>query len=90
MDAVVQVFFVRDGRLIGREHFYMMRVSGCEKEQILEDFVKQFYSGTPFIPREIMLQYEISDTSLIEEWLGKKKGGKVKLLVPKRGQRKNW
>ncbi len=85
MDAVVQVFFVRDGRLIGREHFYMMRVSGCEKEQILEDFVKQFYAGTPFIPREIMLQYEISDTSLIEEWLGKKKGGKVKLLVPKKG-----
>ena len=85
MDAVVQVFFVRDGRLIGREHFYMMRVSGCEKEQILEDFVKQFYAGTPFIPREIMLHYEISDTSLIEEWLGKKKGGKVKLLVPKKG-----
>lgn len=85
MDAVVQVFFVRDGRLIGREHFYMMRVSGCEKEQILEDFVKQFYAGTPFIPREIMLQYEISDISLIEEWLGKKKGGKVKLLVPKKG-----
>lgn len=85
MDAVVQVFFVRDGRLIGREHFYMMRVSGCEKEQILEDFVKQFYAGTPFIPREIMLQYEISDISLIEEWLGKKKGGRVKLLVPKKG-----
>lgn len=84
-DAVVQVFFVRDGRLIGREHFYMMRVSGCEKKQILEDFVKQFYAGTPFIPREIMLQYEISDISLIEEWLGKKKGGKVKLLVPKKG-----
>lgn len=85
VDAVVQVFFVRDGRLIGREHFYMMRVSGCEKEQILEDFVKQFYAGTPFIPREIMLQYEISDISLIEEWLGKKKGGRVKLLVPKKG-----
>lgn len=84
-DAVVQVFFVRDGRLIGREHFYMMRVSGCEREQILEDFVKQFYAGTPFIPREIMLQYEISDTALIEEWLGKRKGGRVKLLVPKKG-----
>lgn len=85
MDAVVQVFFVRDGRLIGREHFYMMRVSGCSREQILEDFVKQFYAGTPFIPREIMLQYEISDAALIEEWLEKRKGGRVKLLVPKRG-----
>lgn len=84
-DAVVQVFFVRDGRLIGREHFYMMRVSGCSREQILEDFVKQFYAGTPFIPREIMLQYEISDAALIEEWLEKRKGGRVKLLVPKRG-----
>lgn len=85
MDAVVQVFFVRDGRLIGREHFYMMRVSGCSREQILEDFVKQFYAGTPFIPREIMLQYEIQDAALIEEWLEKRKGGRVKLLVPKRG-----
>ncbi|MDE6128388.1 MAG: excinuclease ABC subunit UvrC, partial [Lachnospiraceae bacterium] len=84
-DAVVQVFFVRDGRLIGREHFYMMRVSGCSREQILEDFVKQFYAGTPFIPREIMLQSEIPDAVLIEEWLGKRKGGRVKLLVPKKG-----
>ena len=84
-DAVVQVFFVRDGKLIGREHFYMMRVSGCEKTQILEDFIKQFYAGTPFIPRELMLQYEIGDMELIEEWLGKRKGSRVKLLVPKKG-----
>ena len=84
-DAVVQVFFVRDGRLIGREHFYMMRSEGCKKEQILEDFVKQFYAGTPFIPRELMLQYEIGDAGLIEDWLGQRKGSKVKLLVPKKG-----
>lgn len=84
-DAVVQVFFVRDGRLIGREHFYMMRVSGCEKAQILEDFIKQFYAGTPFIPRELMLQYETGDMELIEEWLSKRKGSRVKLLVPKKG-----
>ncbi len=84
-DAVVQVFFVRDGRLIGREHFYMMRVSGCEKAQILGDFIKQFYAGTPFIPRELMLQYEIEDMELLEEWLSKRKGGRVKLLVPKKG-----
>lgn len=86
-DAVVQVFFVRDGRLIGREHFYMMRVSGEEKVHILEEFVKQFYAGTPFIPRELMLQYEISDKELIEEWLSKRKGSRVKLLVPKKGSK---
>ena len=84
-DAVVQVFFVRDGRLIGREHFYMMRSEGCKNEQILEDFVKQFYAGTPFIPRELMLQYEIEDSGLIEDWLGQRKGSRVKLLVPKKG-----
>lgn len=84
-DAVVQVFFVRDGRLIGREHFYMMRVSGCEKPQILGDFVKQFYAGTPFIPRELMLQYEVEDMPLLEEWLSKRKGNRVKILVPKKG-----
>lgn len=84
-DTVVQVFFVRDGRLIGREHFYMMRGEGCEKEELLGDFVKQFYAGTPFIPRELMLQYEIPDAELIEDWLGKRKGGRVRLLVPKKG-----
>lgn len=84
-DTVVQVFFVRDGRLIGREHFYMMRGEGCTKGEILGDFVKQFYAGTPFIPRELMLQYEIPDSELIEDWLGKRKSGRVKLLVPKKG-----
>lgn len=84
-DAVVQVFFVRDGRLIGREHFYMMRVAGCQKEQILGDFVKQFYAGTPFIPRELMLQCEVEDAELIEDWLSKRKGSRVRLLVPKKG-----
>ena len=68
-DAVVQVFFVRDGKLIGREHYYMTHVSGIGKEEILEGFVKQFYAGTPFIPRELMLQYEIADSELVEKWL---------------------
>lgn len=86
-DAVVQVFFVRDGRLIGREHFYMTRVSGFDKPRILGDFVKQFYAGTPFIPRELMLQYEVEDMALLEEWLGKRKGSRVRLLVPKKGSK---
>ena len=84
-DAVDQVFFVRDGKLIGREHYYMTHVSGKEKSQILEDFIKQFYAGTPFIPKELMLQYEISDAALIEKWLSERRGGRAYIRVPKMG-----
>ncbi len=84
-EAVVQVFFVRDGRLIGREHYYMTHVSSEEKSKILEDFIKQFYAGTPFIPRELMLQYDIDDRELIEKWLSGRKGGRVYIRVPKIG-----
>lgn len=84
-DAVIQVFFVRDGKLIGREHFYMTHISGCEEAGILEDFVKQFYAGTPFIPRELMLQMEIEDISIIEKWLSDRKGQRVYVKVPKKG-----
>ena len=84
-DAVVQVFFVRDGRLIGREHFYMTEVSESTTSEILTSFVKQFYAGTPFIPKLIMLQNEIKEAELIEKWLSEKRGGKVKLVVPKIG-----
>ena len=83
--AVVQVFFVRDGKLIGREHYYMKNVEEKESPDILQDFVKQFYAGTPFIPREIMLQYEIGDRELLEQWLSERRGSKTKLLVPKIG-----
>lgn len=84
-DAVVQVFFVRDGRLIGREHYYMTHVDGCDKAQILENFVKQFYAGTPFIPKELMLQEEISDIEILEKWLSTRKQEKVYIRVPKKG-----
>ena len=86
-DAVVQVFFVRDGKLIGREHYYMTHVSENDGAGILENFVKQFYAGTPFIPRELMLQYEIGDIELIEEWLSERKGARVHLKVPKIGSK---
>ncbi len=86
-EAVVQVFFVRDGKLIGREHYYMTNVSENNKPEILENFIKQFYAGTPFIPRELMLQYEISDASLIEKWLSERKGGRVYVRVPKIGSK---
>ncbi len=84
-DAVVQVFFVRDGKLIGREHFYMTHVEGYDMAQILLDFVKQFYAGTPYIPRELMLQEEIADIEILEKWLSSRKGSRVYLRVPKKG-----
>lgn len=84
-DAVVQVFFVRDGKLIGREHFYMTHVAGCDNAQILLDFVKQFYAGTPYIPKELMLQEQIEDIEILEKWLGTRKGSRVYLRVPRKG-----
>ena len=84
-DAIVQVFFVRGGKLIGREHFHMTHVSGTPSAQILLDFVKQFYAGTPFIPKELMLQEEIEDTEILEKWLTGKRGSRVYIRVPKKG-----
>ncbi len=84
-DAVVQVFFIRGGKLIGREHFYMTHVSDGTKGEILQSFVKQFYSGTPFIPKELMLQEEIEEMKIIETWLSQRKGSRVHLRVPKIG-----
>lgn len=86
-EAVVQVFFVRDGKLIGREHYYMTNVSQNSDPGILQDFVKQFYAGTPFIPKELMLQYEIEDAQLIEKWLSDRKKGRVYLRVPRIGSK---
>lgn len=84
-DAVVQVFFIRGGKLIGREHFYMTNISENNKKEILTSFVKQFYAGTPYIPKEIHLQYEIEEEPVISQWLSQKKGSKVTLKVPKKG-----
>lgn len=84
-DAVMQVFFVRGGKLIGREHFYMTNVSEMSKSEVMENFIKQFYAGTPYLPRTIMLQEEIEDVALIEQWLSGRKGSRVHLVVPKIG-----
>ena len=109
-EAVVQVFFVRDGKLIGREHYYMTHVSELPGEELfdvgeeeeyakfqearrkvkaetLRQFLQQFYAGTPFIPREIMIQYEVEDLELIEQWLTGRKGARVYLRVPKIGSK---
>ncbi len=84
-EAVVQVFFVRDGRLIGREHFYLQVAPHDNRSTIINSFLKQFYSGTPFIPKEIMLQEEIEDREVLEQWLSAKRNGKVRIRVPQKG-----
>ena len=84
-DAVVQVFFIRDGKLIGRDHFYLRVAKGDTKSQVLSSFLKQFYAGTPFIPSEIMLQSEIEDAEIIDEWLTTRRKQKVHIRVPKKG-----
>ncbi len=86
-EAVVQVFFIREGRMIGRDHFHLDGVDGEEREQILQSFIKQFYAGTPFIPRELMIEYNIEEEELISQWLSERRGSKVKILVPKKGQK---
>ena len=86
-DAVVQVFFVRNGKLIGRDHFHLHVGTEDKETEILTEFVKQFYSGTPFIPREIMLQSPVEDVEILEQWLTKKRGKRVYLRVPQKGMK---
>ena len=86
-DAVVQVFFIRDGKLIGRDHFYVKVGEDDTKEQILTTFIKQFYSGTPFFPREIMLQMDLAEREVLAEWLSQKRGSKVLIKVPQKGMK---
>ena len=84
-DAVVQVFFMRGGRLIGRDHFFLRVARGDTKAQVLSSFLKQFYAGTPFIPAEIMMQTEIEDGEIIEDWLTARRKQRVHIRVPKKG-----
>ena len=86
-DAVAAIFFMREGRIIGRDHYYLRVGAGESAPGVLENFVKQFYAGTPFLPREIMLSEEIGDIPLLEDWLSGRKGQKVHLRIPKRGTR---
>ena len=86
-EAVVQVFFVRHGRLIGREHFYVSGVANDTESQVLTAFVKQYYASSPFVPSTLMLQYPLDDREVILEWLSGRKGHKVREVVPQRGQK---
>lgn len=86
-DAVVQVFFVRDGKLIGREHFHVSVSTAGDDSQIIGSFIKQFYAGTPFIPREVWVQQEFEEMGLVGQWLTKRRGQNVKFVIPKKGQK---
>ena len=84
-DAIVQVFFVRGGKLIGRDHFYLKTAGGEDRGQILQSFLKQYYAGTPFIPKELMLSDAVEEQELIENWLTEKRGKRVYIRVPQKG-----
>ena len=84
---MVQVFFIRGGRLIGRDHFYMTIADREPKAEILTSFIKQFYAGTPYVPRELMIQQEIEDQEVLEEWLSERRGHRVHIRVPKKGEK---
>jgi len=86
-DAVVQIFFIREGKMVGREHHYVQVAMDEEKADILESFIKQFYAGTPFVPSQIISQYDLKDGELICEWLSSKRGSKVNIIVPKKGSK---
>lgn len=86
-DAVVQIFFIREGRLIGRDHFCLHIAGEDDQEAVLTAFLKQFYAGTPYIPRELIIQYEIREKELIEEWLSSRRGQRVHIHVPRKGEK---
>lgn len=86
-EVVIQIFFIRNGKLIAREHYYMTNVYQSSHEEIMTNFIKQFYSGTPYIPKELLLQYDIEDKEIISEWLSNIRGSKVNISIPKIGQK---
>jgi excinuclease ABC subunit C len=85
--AVVQVFFIRNSKLLGREHFYLKKALQETGNQVLESFIKQYYSAAPFVPSELLIQDEIQDATLISEWLEERRGGKVHIKRPKKGEK---
>ncbi len=86
-EAVVAAFFVRQGKILGREHFHMTGSQGETAPDILNAFMKQYYAGTPFLPREILIEQDIAERQVVEDWLTKRQGHKVSVLVPKRGEK---
>lgn len=86
-EAVVSVFFVRDGKLLGREHFHVEHSAEDEGSQIVTVFIKQYYEGTPFVPNEILTEFPAQEQTLLEEWLGQRRGGRVRITTPQKGEK---
>ncbi len=86
-EAIMQVFFIRGGKLLDREHFYLTPAPGDSEQDIVSSFIKQYYAGTPFLPGEVLLPCEVDDRESIEEWLRQKAGHKVSLLSPQKGKK---
>ena len=86
-ETVVSVFFVRDGRLLGREHFHMEQTGKDTGSQIIGAFVKQYYAGTPFVPNELLTEFAVEDQELLEQWLGERRGGRVHIITPMKGEK---
>lgn len=86
-EAVVSIFFIRDGKLLGREHFHMAGVEADQPVDTMSAFVKQYYAGTPYIPREVLLETEVEDRELMENWLSEKRGQRVHILTPQKGEK---
>ncbi|MDE6232765.1 MAG: excinuclease ABC subunit UvrC [Lachnospiraceae bacterium] len=86
-DAVVQVFFIRQGKMLGREHFHLTTALQNGGGELLSSFIKQYYAGTPYIPQELLVPQEIEDAEVIEQWLTMKRGQKVSIKTPKKGEK---
>lgn len=88
-EGVVALFYIRNGKLLGRDHFHMANISEESNNVVIENFVKQYYTGTPYIPKQIIIEEEFEDMGLIEEWLSTRRGNKVSIIVPQKGDKKN-
>jgi excinuclease ABC subunit C len=86
-EVCIQVFFIRSGKIVGREHFILSDTFEEDKREILSSFIKQFYLGTAYVPKEILIEEEIEDMDAISQWLSEKRGNKVTIRVPKRGEK---
>ena len=86
-ETVVSVFFVRDGKLLGREHFHMEHTAKDTGSQIMDAFIKQYYEGTPFVPNELLTEFGVEDKELLEQWLGRRRGGRVHIITPQKGEK---
>ena len=86
-EVCVQVFFIRSGKVVGREHFILYDVEHLERSEILSSFVKQFYLGTAYVPKEVFIEIEFEDMEVVSKWLSEKRGSKVSIRIPKRGEK---